>query len=94
MHAYNIIMMMLNFRLPNLNPTKYQMRATPPNFMLTKIIHYTVHKINNPIMWRGIILAVAHIGWLIHISPMVKEYLDNFQTSPFTCTIKTSCCAL
>ena len=48
--------MMLIIQIDKFKSHQYQMRATSPHFMLTKIIHYTVHKINNQITTKLIFL--------------------------------------
>ena len=51
--------MMLIIQIAKFKSHQYQMRATSPNFMLTKIIRYTVYKINNQITTKLIFVVVS-----------------------------------
>ena len=51
--------MMLIIQIAKFKSHQYQMRVTSPNFMLTKIIRYTVYKINNQITTKLIFVVVS-----------------------------------
>ena len=51
--------MMLIIQIARFKSHQYQMRTTSPNFMLTKIIRYTVYKINNQITTKLIFVVVS-----------------------------------
>ena len=50
--------MMLIIQSAKFKSHQYQTRATSPNFMLTKIIRYTVYKINHQITTKLIFIVV------------------------------------
>ena len=56
---YICVHVMLIVQIAKFKSHQYQMRITSPNFMLTKIIHYTVHKNNNQITTKLIFVAVS-----------------------------------
>ena len=51
--------MMLIIQIAKLKSQQYQMITTSPNFMLTKIIRYTVYKLNNQITTKLIFVVVS-----------------------------------